>query len=222
MPFHFQRQRKRFARLPRHAEPDRPRRVSLILFPEFWRAEWNLDRDVKRNTLRLGGTYRFTSRFHGARRLQPHDRERPANSADNTYPSSSDALRGLSPGTRRPGSLPAVRRQWARRTKPRRRSFCGEAHHGTNRAMARDLPDRQKTSVTPGYAFSRTRDLPCRLYQPPGHPVRGASLCDTSPCVPLGGALCKRHHDTDADVSQRIAGSWRTREPWTAARGSQN
>jgi opacity protein-like surface antigen len=62
---------------------------------DFLPGTWALDKDVTKNTVRLGGTYRFTSRFMLRGDLTHMTADVPANSVDNTYPEKSDSARGL-------------------------------------------------------------------------------------------------------------------------------
>ena len=62
---------------------------------DFAPGTWNLDRDIKKNTVRFGGTYRMTSRLMLRGDYSHMTADVPANSVDTTYPSSSDALQGL-------------------------------------------------------------------------------------------------------------------------------
>jgi opacity protein-like surface antigen len=183
---------------------------------DFLPGSWALDPEVKKNTFRLGGTYRFTSRFMLRGDYTHMTADVPANSVDNTYPSKSDGLRALL--TWNPSawfnlmlSGGTVREERS----PTGAPFAGDRTTDRNRAMGTmTFLMGKKTSLTPGYAYFQNKSTGPIVYTDLAGATTsedGVPYADTAHVVSLSLA----HAISDvmtltADVSQSHArGNWR-------------
>ncbi len=193
---------------------------------DFAPGTWSLDRDVTKNTIRLGGTYRLTSRFMLRADYSHMNADVPANSVDTTYPSSSDALRAiltwnpstwyslmLSGGTTREERTSAG--MLSMDGQPL--TNLGDRTTDRNRALGTmTFMLGKRTSLTPGYAYYQnkttgpvvfTQDITFASITEGGVPY-----ADTTHVVSLSlGHAISDVMTLTADVAQNHArGSWQT------------
>ena len=122
---------------------------------EFAPGAWALDRDVTKNTVHIGGTYRLTSRMMLRADYNHMTANVPGGSVDVTYPDKADAVRGLftwNPLTWFNVTLSGGLARQERSNLPA--PFSGERKNERTNAMSTfTFLLGKKTSITPGYAF---------------------------------------------------------------------
>ncbi len=182
---------------------------------DFVPGTWQLDPDVKKNTVRVGATYRFTSRLMARADYSHMSADVPANSVDTTYPSSADALRGLltwSPTTWFNTMLSAGTVHEERSPMPL--PFTGDRKTDRNRAMGTmTFLLGKRMSLTPGYAFYQNTSTGPIAYTSPSFAISsedGVPYFDTAQVASLAlGYAISDLMTLTADVSQIHArGSW--------------
>ncbi len=182
---------------------------------DFAPGTWNLDTDVKKNTVRLGATYRLTSRLMLRGDVSYMTASVPANSTDNTYPSMAEEARALL--TWNPViwySLMLSGSTTREERNPAAFPFAGDRTTDRNRAMTTmTFLLGKRASLTPGYAFYQNRTNGPLAYTDLTGAISsesGVPYADTAHVVSLAlGVAISDSVTLTADVSQSHSrGNW--------------